>query len=94
MPAAIQSSLFRIVQEALTNCVKHAHASNVTIRLRTGGPHLVSLTIADDGIGFDFDVQSKCGLGVLTMRERAEFMGGRFTVDTRPGEGTRIEVLV
>lgn len=89
---AVQSSLFRIVQEALTNCAKHAKARNVTIRLSTGHP--VSLTIADDGVGFDFDRQSTTGVGLLTMRERAEFAGGSFSVETKPGLGTRIQVLV
>jgi signal transduction histidine kinase len=91
---AVQSSLFRIVQEALTNCVKHAKATHVTIELSTGGAQQVSLTVADDGIGFDADSQISRGLGLLTMRERAEFMGGRFTLTSKPGHGTRITVLV
>jgi PAS domain S-box-containing protein len=90
---AVQSNLFRIVQEALTNCAKHAKAKNVTIRLSTDS-HLVSLVIADDGVGFDFDKQSAPGLGLLTMRERAEFAGGSFSLETKPGQGTRIRVLV
>jgi len=90
----MQSSLFRIVQEALTNCVKHAKAKHVTIALRTAGAERVSLTIADDGVGFDVERHTTPGLGLLTMRERAEFLGGRFTIDARPGHGTRIEVVV
>jgi len=91
---AVESSLFRIVQEALTNCVKHAKATQVTIELRTGGAQQMSLTVADNGIGFDADVQSSRGLGLLTMRERAEFMGGCFTLASAPGQGTRITVVV
>jgi signal transduction histidine kinase len=91
---AIQSSLFRIVQEALTNCAKHAKARNVTIELRTDEEHHVSLVIADDGVGFDVDPHSRSGLGLLTMRERAEFHGGRFSLETTPGRGTRISVFV
>jgi signal transduction histidine kinase len=90
---AVQSNLFRIVQEALTNCAKHAKAKNVTIRLSTDG-HLISLMIADDGVGFDFETRSRPGLGLLTMRERAEFAGGSFSLETKPGQGTRIQVLV
>jgi signal transduction histidine kinase len=86
--------LYRIVQEALTNCAKHAKARNVTIRLSTGASHLVSLLIADDGVGFDVERQSTSGLGLLTMRERAEFLGGSFSVDAAPVQGTRIQVLV
>jgi signal transduction histidine kinase len=89
---AVQSSLFRIVQEALTNCAKHAKARSVTIRLSTDSRHLVSLMIADDGVGFDVERQSTSGLGLLTMRERAEFLGGRFSLETGPGQGTRIDV--
>jgi len=89
-----QSSLFRIVQEALTNCVKHAKARRVTIELSTVGAQHVSLTVADDGVGFDADSQSSRGLGLLTMRERAEFMGGRFALKSTPGQGTQITVVV
>ena len=89
----MQSSLFRIVQEALTNCAKHARARNVTIRLSSDS-HRVSLMIADDGVGFDCEGQSTPGLGLLTMRERAEFAGGSFSLETKPGQGTRIQVLV
>ncbi len=90
---AVQSSLFRIVQEALTNCARHAKAKNVTIRLSTDG-HRVSLMIVDDGVGFDLESQSTPGLGLLTMRERAEFAGGSFKLETKPGQGTRIQVVV
>lgn len=90
---AVQSNLFRIVQEALTNCAKHAKAKNVTIRLSTSDSG-VALTIADDGVGFDCERRSASGLGLLTMRERAEFAGGSFSLESRPGQGTRIQVLI
>ena len=90
---AVQSSVFRIVQEALTNCAKHAQAKNVTIALGTADAHHASLVIADDGVGFDLAHHSTSGLGLLTMRERAEFHGGRFSLDTTPGHGTRVIVL-
>jgi len=91
-PAA-QSSLFRIVQEALTNCAKHAGARNVTIGLRREGTSL-ALTIEDDGVGFDATTPEARGLGLHTMRERAEFVGGRFSLESKPGLGTRIHVLI
>ena len=90
---ATQSSLFRIAQEALTNCAKHAKAQHVTIQLRTGGG-AASLVIADDGVGFDPGRRSGSGLGLVTMRQRAEFLGGRFDLDAAPGKGTRIAVVV
>jgi PAS domain S-box-containing protein len=90
---AVQSSLFRIVQEALTNCAKHAKASNITLRLGSDGRQ-VSLTIADDGVGFDPEHLNTPGLGLLTMRERAEFAGASFKLESKPGEGTCIRVLI
>jgi len=94
LPRAVQSSLFRIVQEALTNCAKHSKARNVTIRLGSDSDHTVSLSIADDGVGFDSDARSTSGLGLLTMRERAEFAGASFSVETKPGHGTCIRAIV
>ena len=91
---AVQSSLFRIVQEALTNCAKHASARNVTIELGSDDANHVWLAIADDGVGFDLDRHSRSGLGLLTMRERAEFHGGRFSLETSPGHGARIRVIL
>ena len=91
---AMRSNLFRIVQEALTNCAKHAKARSVTIRLTTDSSHLLALTIADDGVGFDVERHGAPGLGLVTMRERAEFLGGTFSLESKPGQGTRIQVLV
>ena len=90
---AVQSSLFRIIQEGLTNCAKHANARSVTIRLSTDDD-LVSVTLDDDGAGFDPERQGRPGLGLLTMRERAEFAAGSFSLESKPGQGTRIKVLV
>lgn len=90
---AVQSSLFRIVQEALTNCAKHAKATRATIRLCRDSDR-VSLVIADNGVGFDPETSNTSGLGVLTMRERAEFVGGSFSLEAKPGAGTRVEVTI
>jgi signal transduction histidine kinase len=90
---AVQSSLFRIIQEGLTNCAKHAKARSVTIRLSTADD-LVTVTLDDDGTGFDPERQGLPGLGLLTMRERAEFAAGSFNLESKPGQGTRIKVLV
>lgn len=91
----LQSLLFRIVQEALTNCAKHAKAGTIRIRVAETETHLV-LTIADDGVGFDSsllgEVGSAPGLGLLTMKERAEFAGGHFTLASTPKTGTEITV--
>lgn len=86
---------FRLVQEALTNCAKHAQAGGVNIHLERDAHH-IRLTVADDGVGFDLsrlgEAGSTPGLGLITMRERVELAGGRFRLRTRPGEGTEITV--
>jgi signal transduction histidine kinase len=96
LPPDYESLLFRIAQEAVTNCVKHAQASRITIELiqEESGTRMV---IADDGIGFDVLQPSRsgsAGLGLLTMRERAEFMGGTFHVESNRRQGTTITVEI
>lgn len=95
LPRAVQTLCFRIVQEALTNCAKHARAGGVRIGLRTTGNE-VELQIADDGVGFDLSRLGKAGstpgLGLITMRERVELAGGRFALYTHPGDGTVVQV--
>lgn len=97
LPAELESALFRIVQEALHNCTKHARASSVRIELAhdAGGARLA---VVDDGVGFVAaklgEDGSRPGLGLLTMRERAEFAGGHFRLLSQPGGGTRIEVEI
>ena len=97
LPPDVESLLFRISQEALTNCAKHAQAGTVKIGLRKGSRHTV-LTIADDGVGFDLQQlgngERKPGLGLLTMRERAEFAGGQLHIESSPGQGTKIRVEI
>ncbi|MDP2806394.1 MAG: sensor histidine kinase, partial [Gallionellaceae bacterium] len=92
----LESLLFRIAQEALTNCAKHAQACFVHVTLSDEND-LVTLTITDDGIGFDPMLLGKAGLiglGVINMREMAEVAGGRFALESSPGKGTRIVVEV
>jgi len=93
LPSTVETALFRIAQEALTNVAKHAQASQVTVTLESvdGGARL---TIADDGIGFDPAARHHTGWGLITMRERAETAGGHLRVESIPGEGTRIVVEV
>lgn len=93
----VESLLFRIVQESLTNCAKHSRAKSIVVNLCLASAPL-TLSIADDGIGFDPDSLGKTthtgGLGILTMREMAEFSGGRCTIVSVPGRGTRIDVEI
>jgi len=91
---ATEIALFRVVQEALTNIVKHAGASAVTISLRPE-PGLVTLTVADDGTGFDGEARAMAaGMGMASMRERAEAVGARARIESAPGRGTRVIVEV
>ena len=89
LPEDMDTTLYRIVQEALTNVVKHAQARNVTILLvrREGS---VTAVIEDDGRGFDPDELSGEGLGLLGMRERVSLLDGRLTIESSPGTGTTL----
>ena len=93
LPAQIEIALFRIAQEALTNCAKHAHAELVTITLEIVGGRVI-FSIADSGAGFDVTRLGidgdKPGLGLLSMRERAEAIGGQLRIESVPGRGTTI----
>jgi signal transduction histidine kinase len=85
--------LFRIVQEALHNALKYSKAHEVSVELR-GVSHGIALTIVDDGVGFDVDAVWGRGLGLISMHERVEAMGGTFEIRSGPGAGTRLEVRV
>jgi len=91
----VEITLFRIAQEALTNVVRHARAGLVTVSLRVK-PGALEMIVADDGAGYDVAAAraraSQGGsLGVLGMEERAQLMGGWLTIESRPGQGTRVQ---
>ena len=84
-----EQALFRLAQEALANVSKHAEAGQVEIALARA-ESATTLTIADDGRGFDpADVKGR-GLGLHSMRERIEALGGELAVESAPGSGTRL----
>jgi len=85
--------LFRIVQEALQNALKHGKARHVSVDL-TGASDGIDLTIVDDGVGFDVDAAWRKGLGLISVKERVEAIGGTFTLRSSPGAGTRLAVRV
>lgn len=96
LPSTLETTIFRIVQESLTNIKKHARASTVRIRLATDG-HQCSLRLADNGIGFKWlEVTDKFyrgeSHGVEGMKERAALLGGTFRIQSREGEGTVVHV--
>ena len=90
IPAATALCLYRIVQEALRNVVKHSGTTHATVELRVS-EDAVRLCIADDGAGFD-PVVSNGGLGLVSMRERLNLVGGEIVIDARLSAGTRINV--
>jgi signal transduction histidine kinase len=99
LPVAIETVLFRITQEAMTNVTRHARAGRVEITLETVDDG-VRLMIADDGVGFDptaseqIDADRRQHWGLVNMVERAYAVGGRCRVDSKRGEGTRVIVEI
>lgn len=85
----IASAAFRIVQEALTNVSRHAHAGHAQIRCDIADGRLC-LVIADHGAGFDPTTATSNGVGLISVRERARALGGFLHINSTPGQGTRI----
>jgi PAS domain S-box-containing protein len=92
LPIDLEETLYRIAQESLHNIVKHAAAQKVWLRLERSAT-TIKLTVEDDGVGFDPGRVPDGHLGVAGMRARADRIGARFSIDSRPGSGTRIEVV-
>ncbi len=103
LPPEVHIALYRIAQEALNNVVKHARASQATIRLcysfgdpvedRLGQEQSVLLSVVDNGRGFDLAQAPHHRLGLGIMRERADAIGANLFIDSQPGEGTQISVM-
>ena len=87
LPDPERTCIYRIVQEALNNCVKHSKASEVRVVLRHEGEYL-SVCVQDNGVGFDPEREK--GVGLLGMMERVTALGGRFHVESHPGRGTTV----
>jgi PAS domain S-box-containing protein len=94
LPNEVETSLYRIVQEALTNIVRHANAARVDILLDQNGD-TITVGVEDNGIGFDpIEAMGRNRLGLFGMRERAEMLGGRLLVESQSGTGTSIMVEI
>jgi NarL family two-component system sensor histidine kinase LiaS len=91
-PPAVKQSVNRIIQEALANVRRHSSADEVVVALHAGKNSL-ELSISDNGIGFDPQMQYG-GIGLESMRERAESLNGEFSLESRPGRGTKIYVML
>ncbi|MBT3942258.1 MAG: HAMP domain-containing protein [Chloroflexi bacterium] len=98
LPNLIEITAFRVVQEALNNIVKHAHAGQTTVRL-SGDDRQISGEITDDGDGFDMttvepSADGGWAVGLLGMNERVTLLGGSLDIDTAPGEGTSVRFVI
>lgn len=94
VPDDVALCLYRVAQEAIHNVVKHSRARNATLALRMAGDAL-ELRITDDGNGFVVGAARANGsLGLISMQERVRLVQGAITVESKPGEGTRVEVRV
>ena len=98
IPPPLKVAIFRIVQEAMNNCAKYSSASRIHISLINTGSE-IELAVEDDGKGFDY--AEACtrikslggGMGLVSMRERAEFSGGMFSIESATGKGTSMRVV-
>lgn len=94
LPSEIETACFRIVQEALTNIVRHANARRIDVTL-DAAQQGIELTVQDDGLGFDVDATRRLaldggGFGLLGMQERAELAGGQLILTSAPGQGSTV----
>jgi signal transduction histidine kinase len=96
MPPTVETALYRIVQEALTNVVRHARATRVDVLLERRGDQVI-VVIEDNGLGFDAQAAHTAQtshLGLVGMQERAEMLGGSLVIESTVGGGTTVAVEV
>ena len=91
MDMRLASNIFRIFQEALTNCIKYSLATRIKVQVKNDA--IFSLIVQDNGIGFDFDTVEH-GFGILNMQERAQKIGGQLDISTNQGNGTEISLVI
>ena len=92
LPAEVQFDIYRIAQESLNNILKHAAATEVKVQL-VGSEYGLEMTIEDNGTGFD-PHQTSGGIGLDSMNDRADKLGGKFTINSDPGQGTRVKLTI
>jgi signal transduction histidine kinase len=99
LPQSLDINLYRIIQEGLSNVLKHAQATNVILEVKHS-PGQISVAILDDGAGFDADSlvgdqrHRRVSLGLVGMTERAKVLGGSFKIQSAPGRGTRLDLII
>ncbi len=95
----VEGALFNMIQESVTNAIKHAKAAHIWVRLRRLRDQMLEVVIEDDGVGFDKaavlkSYEKRGSFGLLNIDERARLVGGRAEIDSTPGKGTRITIFV
>lgn len=94
LPEEVETAIYRIVQETLTNIARHADAHSVSILIERRGDTVLAI-VEDDGIGFEVNTNhGECHLGLLGMRERAELLNGRLTIESMPEYGTSVFIEI
>jgi signal transduction histidine kinase len=91
LPDEHRTCVYRIVQEALTNCVRHAEAKGIRVSVH-GGSDMVNVTIQDDGVGFNPDHALREGLGLVGIGERVRQLGGTLAITSQAKKGTILKV--
>ena len=99
LPALIETALYRVLQETITNILKHAQAHYVEIDLDLSQPNIVTARVEDDGRGFaieclDTPQHNGRGVGIFGMQERANLVGGTLQIDSAPGVGTEVRITI
>ncbi|MEZ4595223.1 MAG: GAF domain-containing sensor histidine kinase, partial [Chloroflexota bacterium] len=93
LPPRVESGLYRIAQEAINNASQHAQASQITVKLVVT-PQTVTLTVADDGCGFELDKVANGRFGLVGLNERVKLLNGRFHIESAAGQGTLLKAQI
>ncbi|MBZ5498801.1 MAG: hypothetical protein LAP85_20585 [Acidobacteriia bacterium] len=89
----LRTCVYRVVQESLTNCARHAHTKNVRVTVHSNNGNL-AITIQDDGVGFDPAGSARRGIGLVGMEERVRELGGTMKISSQRNQGTRLEIAI
>ncbi|MFS0766482.1 MULTISPECIES: sensor histidine kinase [Peribacillus] len=93
LPSDMEVALFRLVQEAVQNSLKHADPKQIQVKLSIS-KEMVTVVVKDDGKGFDASIQKEGSFGLVGMRERVELLEGEMTIDSQPGAGTLVFIQI
>jgi signal transduction histidine kinase len=93
VPAVTLDEVYQVVREALRNSLSHAAASTIRTSIDIA-PHEIRVAVNDDGVGFDVRSPGRTGEGITSMRDRVEVLGGRLSLVSAPGAGTRVDVMI